>query len=179
MRSFTSVLLCAGVFVIFGCVSETIPDYRLTRGQKLSDAKPPEGGVSGDLPTPDDEGSDAPTPSATPPPPAPEPADDERTPPPAPEDPCEGLDYQGECQGDLARWCEDGELRTTDCSSRGGCEWIDDEIGYYCPYGSGGGSCPPSGGGEGGGSCPPSGGGEGGGSCPPSGGGGGGSCPGS
>jgi hypothetical protein len=50
-----------------------------------------------------------------------------------PGDPCEGLDYFGECQGEVARWCDDGELRTRDCGAEGkDCAWVNDQIGYYC-----------------------------------------------
>ncbi len=53
--------------------------------------------------------------------------------PPAPEDPCEGLDYHGECRGDVATWCSDGQLAQRDCARyAGGCGWISDELGYYC-----------------------------------------------
>mgnify|MGYP000417109969 CR=1 FL=1 len=49
------------------------------------------------------------------------------------DDPCHGLDYLGRCNGSVAEWCDDGELRTEDCAAWGTtCAYINDEIGYYC-----------------------------------------------
>ncbi len=51
---------------------------------------------------------------------------------PEPDDPCQGLDYLGECQGRTARWCNnEGELETRDCGNRS-CGWVDGETGYFC-----------------------------------------------
>jgi len=48
-------------------------------------------------------------------------------------DPCGGLTYLGACQGTVARWCEDGQLRQNDCAdSQQICGYVDDQIGYYC-----------------------------------------------
>lgn len=48
-------------------------------------------------------------------------------------DNCEGLDYQGECQGDVLRWCEDGRLNEFDCSDDNAtCGLIDADLGYDC-----------------------------------------------
>ena len=45
---------------------------------------------------------------------------------------CGDLDYLGECDGSVARWCSDeGRLRTRDCGGEG-CGWVDDELGYFC-----------------------------------------------
>ncbi len=66
-------------------------------------------------------------PPEAPPPEAPAPDDE-----PYAGDPCEGLDYLGECVGSLARWCADnGELRTRECGLEG-CGWVDDELGWFC-----------------------------------------------
>ena len=49
------------------------------------------------------------------------------------EDPCMGVDFQGECDGDVARWCDDGELRQRDCGRRGlRCDFVNERIGYFC-----------------------------------------------
>lgn len=59
--------------------------------------------------------------------PAPQPA-----PPPA-ADPCGGLSYLGECSGTVARWCENGQIKSNDCGRAGqACGWVDDQTGYYC-----------------------------------------------
>ncbi|MEW5847850.1 MAG: M23 family metallopeptidase [Myxococcota bacterium] len=48
-------------------------------------------------------------------------------------DPCGGLDYLGECQGDLLRWCENGTLREVNCAdSNRVCQWENETIGYNC-----------------------------------------------
>lgn len=50
-----------------------------------------------------------------------------------PADPCEGLDYAGECQGQTLRWCEDGAPRAVDCAARGQtCGWQNADIGHNC-----------------------------------------------
>lgn len=52
---------------------------------------------------------------------------------PAPADPCAGLGFEGRCDGDLAVWCEDGDVRSVDCAAYGTqCAWIDPVTGYYC-----------------------------------------------
>ena len=49
------------------------------------------------------------------------------------EDPCAGLDYLGSCDGSVARWCDEGEVKTLDCSQQGDtCGFVNDEIGFYC-----------------------------------------------
>lgn len=68
-------------------------------------------------------GADAGTPSPQEPPPAQPPAND----------PCGGLTYQGECQGAVARWCENGKIKSNDCAREGkACGWVDDSTGFYC-----------------------------------------------
>lgn len=68
---------------------------------------------------------------------------------------CEELGYLGACDGDIARWCDDGELKMRDCTETGQrCRWIDDSTGYYCGDGSGGGDTIDAGSGGGGGTAP-------------------------
>jgi hypothetical protein len=51
----------------------------------------------------------------------------------APVDECGGLDSFGECDGDVALWCEDGEVREVDCEERNQtCAWYGDAVGYFC-----------------------------------------------
>lgn len=49
------------------------------------------------------------------------------------EDPCAGLDFVGTCEGQVARWCERGEIRERDC---GACDQVCGEVaelgGVYC-----------------------------------------------
>jgi len=53
--------------------------------------------------------------------------------PPGAADPCGGLTYLGACQGTVARWCENGQIRQNDCAgSQQTCGYVDDQIGYYC-----------------------------------------------
>ena len=60
--------------------------------------------------------------------PAPEPVD-----PPEPQDNCNGITYEGTCDGDTAVWCTNGELQTTDCTTLGQtCGWAGGGSGYYC-----------------------------------------------
>ena len=73
---------------------------------------------------------------------------------------CEELGYQGICDGDVARWCDGGEIKNRDCAMYGqSCRWIDSATGYYCADGLGGGGTDPGGGGTdpGGGGTAPSG----------------------
>jgi hypothetical protein len=50
-----------------------------------------------------------------------------------PADPCGGLSYLGECQGTVARWCENGQIRQNDCAgTQQACGYVDDQVGYYC-----------------------------------------------
>ena len=50
-----------------------------------------------------------------------------------PGDGCNGLDYLGRCDGDVAQWCEEDILRSRDCGEKGvGCAYIDDNVGYIC-----------------------------------------------
>jgi len=52
---------------------------------------------------------------------------------PGVDDPCNGVTYQGECQGDTVIWCESGQLNSVDCASRGeACAWESDAIGFNC-----------------------------------------------
>ena len=46
---------------------------------------------------------------------------------------CNGLDYLGRCDGDVAQWCEQDLVRTRDCGAKGvGCAFIDNQVGYIC-----------------------------------------------
>lgn len=50
-----------------------------------------------------------------------------------PADGCGDLDYAGECDGPVARWCDGGVPRERNCGAvQGVCAWIDDDIGYFC-----------------------------------------------
>ena len=46
-------------------------------------------------------------------------------------DPCGGITYEGCCDGQVAVWCEEGELAESDCSGEPSCGWVED-LGYYC-----------------------------------------------
>jgi len=47
-------------------------------------------------------------------------------------DACMGITYDGCCDGDVATWCDEGELLTEDCAGLpGSCGW-DAESGYFC-----------------------------------------------
>lgn len=51
---------------------------------------------------------------------------------PALTDSCMGITYDGCCDGEVATWCDEGALKTEDCSAMSGsCGW-DPEAGYYC-----------------------------------------------
>jgi MYXO-CTERM domain-containing protein len=53
-----------------------------------------------------------------------------------PEDPCQGLDFLGQCHDNIAEWCQRGELRERDCGAVGAtCEYMNDRIGYACDCG--------------------------------------------
>jgi hypothetical protein len=46
---------------------------------------------------------------------------------------CGDLDFRGECAGDVARWCNDGEIATEDCAAQGStCGFVDEDTGFYC-----------------------------------------------
>ncbi|OGQ26852.1 MAG: hypothetical protein A2138_13695 [Deltaproteobacteria bacterium RBG_16_71_12] len=71
-----------------------------------------------------------------PPPPGPPPQDppEQQDPePPAPDDPCQGIDYAGVCDGATLIWCDAEVLRSYDCGASGqGCGWQDDDVGNNC-----------------------------------------------
>ena len=49
------------------------------------------------------------------------------------DDPCGGIDYLGQCDGNTARWCDAGVLKDLDCVAEGGtCGFVSDELGFYC-----------------------------------------------
>ena len=75
---------------------------------------------------PESEPEDAPPDDAVPPAPQPEP-------PPDRSGPCEGLDFIGECQGTVLRYCDAGALVVWDCAwSLQSCGWVDANTGYDC-----------------------------------------------
>ena len=47
------------------------------------------------------------------------------------DDPCMGLDYLGRCNGNIAEWCDQGAIQTRDCGAQT-CQYVDDEVGYWC-----------------------------------------------
>lgn len=50
-----------------------------------------------------------------------------------PESACGDVDYRGRCDGAMAEWCDNGQLRQRDCELRGQiCEYVDDEVGFFC-----------------------------------------------
>jgi hypothetical protein len=51
---------------------------------------------------------------------------------------CGDLDYRGECEQGVARWCSGGEIKEVDCPASGrGCGWVDDTAGNFCKPGCG------------------------------------------
>ena len=55
------------------------------------------------------------------------------TPEPGYEDPCQGVSYEGYCDGDIVVWCEDGQVWNADCGSAGlDCGWDWDLEVYDC-----------------------------------------------
>ncbi|MEO1271858.1 MAG: hypothetical protein AAFX99_27505 [Myxococcota bacterium] len=49
------------------------------------------------------------------------------------EDPCRGLDYYGQCDGNVVEYCDDGQYRAVDCASEGlRCVWFNERVGYWC-----------------------------------------------
>jgi hypothetical protein len=79
-------------------------------------------------------------PGSEPPPPAPP-----TQAPPADAGPCQGIDFIGECQGSLLRYCDNGVLVVWDCAWSGEpCGWVDASTGYDC----GGRGAGPEGGGD-------------------------------
>ena len=55
-------------------------------------------------------------------------------PEPGPASPCEGIDYLGRCDGDVALWCgEEATVLSRNCGAQGQvCRFVDQEVGYYC-----------------------------------------------
>ncbi len=50
-----------------------------------------------------------------------------------PVDPCGGVTYTGQCDGDRLSFCADGALYEYDCGNTGSvCAWQNDSIGYNC-----------------------------------------------
>jgi|GEM_PF-790744 hypothetical protein len=47
--------------------------------------------------------------------------------------PCGDVDYFGQCNGDVALWCDQGELKSNDCAtSNQACGVVDDQTGNHC-----------------------------------------------
>ena len=62
------------------------------------------------------------------------------------EDPCQGITFEGCCDGEITKWCEDGALKQTDCVQHEygvHCGWVPDKDWYFC--GSDGGADPSGG----------------------------------
>ncbi len=53
-----------------------------------------------------------------------------------PNDPCGGITWEGECDGDVAVWCEDDEVFERDCADDGLSCGLTDEYGYWCVQGN-------------------------------------------
>ena len=52
---------------------------------------------------------------------------------PSPSGPCGGLDYLGQCAGDVAQWCESGQMAERNCAGFGQrCGYVSEQVGYYC-----------------------------------------------
>jgi V8-like Glu-specific endopeptidase len=48
-------------------------------------------------------------------------------------DPCSGISYEGQCNGNVAVWCDNGQLAQHDCASDGKvCGYTGSQYGYYC-----------------------------------------------
>ena len=47
-----------------------------------------------------------------------------------PTDPCNGVTWEGCCDGEVVRYCEEGEIKSKDCGDDPSCGWSQDE-GYY------------------------------------------------
>ncbi len=51
-------------------------------------------------------------------------------------DACQGIGFEGRCQGDLAQWCQDGQLAQRDCAALGTeCAYINAQVGFICDCG--------------------------------------------
>ena len=51
---------------------------------------------------------------------------------------CGDLSFSGECQGDVARWCNrSGQIESRNCADYDqGCAWLNEDSGFYCVPGS-------------------------------------------
>ncbi len=56
------------------------------------------------------------------------------------EDPCQGITYEGYCNGETVVWCENGDtLRERDCAAQSeSCRYLGEETGYACAPSCGG-----------------------------------------
>ena len=49
------------------------------------------------------------------------------------DNPCGDLTFEGECDGTVARWCDDHVVQTQDCADSGEvCGFVDDDTGFFC-----------------------------------------------
>ncbi len=49
------------------------------------------------------------------------------------ENACGSVTFQGECDGNVARWCEDNQVLTQNCADDGEtCGFVDDDTGFFC-----------------------------------------------
>ncbi len=49
---------------------------------------------------------------------------------------CGDLDYHGSCDGAVAQWCDNGQVRTRDCNEHGQvCDFVNEEVGFFCTDG--------------------------------------------
>ncbi|MBI1944256.1 MAG: N-acetylmuramoyl-L-alanine amidase [Deltaproteobacteria bacterium] len=76
---------------------------------------------------------DEPTPPPQEPPPQQDPPEQQDPEPPPADDPCQGIDYAGVCDGTDLVWCDAEVLRSYDCAVTGQvCGWQDDDVGNNC-----------------------------------------------
>ncbi len=45
---------------------------------------------------------------------------------------CGSVTYEGYCEGDVAYWCEDDEIKNNNCGPSQTCGFVDNETGYWC-----------------------------------------------
>jgi len=58
---------------------------------------------------------------------------------PSSSDPCNGITYEGACQGAVSGWCENNQLVQHDCAADGQtCGYTGSQYGYYCMAASSG-----------------------------------------
>lgn len=46
---------------------------------------------------------------------------------------CGDLDYRGRCDGDVAKWCQGGDVHQNNCAADGKvCRYVNDDVGFFC-----------------------------------------------